>query len=142
MTKKKKKHKVISFLLKAEFSKLILIVSHIETLLITSILLFLAINFALSDIIVTAIISVSWASVISGNALYYSKAKAQNINDQRMKFLKFKVNKMLELKKIGLIDTEDMENEIEEEFDRIDEGLQDDLETLNDEELQNTGVNI
>lgn len=76
---------------KVEFSKIIMFVSMVESWLALGLVVFLTINYNFDTVLSGTILTLSWASYTTGKALYYGKAKAENVYKLRLEFLKFKI---------------------------------------------------
>lgn len=74
-----------------EFSKIIMFMSMIESWVALGLVIFLTIKYNFDAILSGTILTLSWASYTTGKALYYNKAKAENIYKLRLEFLKFKI---------------------------------------------------
>lgn len=74
-----------------EFSKIIMFVSMIESWIALGLVVFLTIKYNFDAILSGTILTLAWGSYTTGKALYYGKAKAENIYKLRLEFLKFKL---------------------------------------------------
>ena len=86
---------------KIEFSKIIMFVSMVESWLALGLVVFLTIKYNFDAILSGTILTLSWASYTTGKALYYNKAKAENVYKLRLEFLKFKIKNINSTEEIG-----------------------------------------
>lgn len=113
---------------KIEFSKIIMFVSMVESWLSLGLVVFLTINYNFDAILSGTILTLSWASYTTGKALYYNKAKAENVYKLRLDFLKFKIKSV------------DSREEIDSELSEIDSKFKTGFDDLENEDIEKGNV--
>lgn len=113
---------------KVEFSKIIMFVSMVESWLALILVVFLTIKFNFDSILGGTILTLSWGSYTAGKALYYNKAKAENIYKFRLEFLKFKIKHA------------NSNEEVDNEIDEIDNTLKINLDNVENEDIESRDV--
>lgn len=113
---------------KIEFSKIIMFVSMVESWLSLGLVVFLTIKYNFDAMLSGTILTLSWASYTTGKALYYNKAKAENVYKLRLDFLKFKIKSV------------DSKEEIDSELSEIDSKFKTGFDDLENEDIEKGNV--